>query len=137
MSRYDDIIHLPHHISPTRAPMARLSRAAQFAPFAALTGYEEAIGETARLTDRRIGPDDDSIALINDRLRALLAVCREQPEATFIVFEPDGKKAGGAYISVTGRVRRIDEVQREVILTDRTVIPMDSICGIDGELFGF
>lgn len=132
MSRYDDILSLPHHVSPTRTPMARENRAAQFAPFAALEGYEACVTEAARLTDRYAEPDEDALALLSDQLHALLAMGREQPEITLTVFEPDAKKTGGAYLSVTGRIRRIDEVSREVILADRTVLSMDLICGIQG-----
>lgn len=130
-SAYDDIILLPRHRSRRRAPMPRLSRAAQFAPYAALSGYESAVEETARLTESQHELDEETLALINEKLHALLDIIRDQPEVTITYFEPDAKKAGGAYLRATGRIRRIDEVNRQLIMTDRTVIAMDSICGID------
>ena len=129
-NRYDDIIHLPHPVSPKRPQMPRANRAAQFAPFAALTGYEEAVSETARLTDRCIEPDEDSLSLLNDRLHALLS-SEKHPQAVFTVFEPDERKEGGAYVQITGRIRRIDEAARTVHLTDRTVLNMDRILSLD------
>ncbi|MBR6570394.1 MAG: YolD-like family protein [Clostridia bacterium] len=128
---YDDIIRLPRHRSRRRSPMPRLSRAAQFAPFAALSGYESAVEETARLTESARELDEESLALMDEKLHALLDIIRDQPEVTITYFEPDVKKAGGAYLRATGRIRRIDEVNRQLILTDRTVIAMDRICGID------
>ena len=130
-SRYDDIIRLPHHSSQRRPSMPRIGRAAQFAPFAALSGYEDAVQETARLTDTMTEQDEESLALMNEKLHALLEVIQDQPEITITFFEPDAKKAGGAYLSVTGRIRRVDEINRQIILTDRTVIDMDSVCEID------
>ena len=130
-SPYDDIIHLPHHTSRRRQAMPRIGRAAQFAPFAALSGYDDAVQETARLTDRLIEQDEESLALMNEKLHALLEVIKDQPEITITYFEPDEKKAGGSYQRITGRIRRIDEINRLLILADRTAIPMDSIFEID------
>ena len=130
-TRYDDIIRLPHPRPLRRAPMSRENRAAQFAPFAALNGYEDAIDETARLTDRVPGTDEEALSLMNEKLHALLDVIRDQPTVTITFFEPDARKEGGAYARVCGRIRRIDETNRQLIMTDRTVIAMDSICEID------
>ena len=131
---YDDIIRLPHPISRRRTPMPRIGRAAQFAPFAALSGYDDAVQETARLTDRLIEQDEESLALMDEKLHALLDVIKDQPEIAITCFEPDEKKAGGSYQRMTGRIRRIDEINRQIILTDRTVIAMDSIFEIDCSL---
>lgn len=128
---YDDIISLPHYRSRRHAPMPRPGRAAQFAPFAALSGYGDAVQETARLTEAQTETDDETLALMNEKLHALLEIIQDQPEVTITFFEPDAKKAGGAYLSVTGRIRRVDEVNRRIILTDRTVIAMDSVREID------
>lgn len=133
---YADMLHLPRHISPRRQPMTRLNRAAQFAPFDALAGYSEAVQETARLTDRRVGPDEDSLARLNRRLQLLAAALADsRPEVTFLCFIPDEKKDGGAYRRVTGRVRRMDEAGQRILLMDGTSIPMDSIDDLDGPIF--
>ena len=133
---YADMLRLPRHISPRRQPMTRLNRAAQFAPFDALAGYSEAVQETARLTDRRVGPDEDSLARLNRRLQLLAAALADsRPEVTFLCFIPDEKKEGGAYRRITGRVRRMDEVGQRILLMDDTAIPMDSIDDLDGPIF--
>lgn len=128
--RYDDIIHLPHPSSAKRPRMPRANRAAQFAPFAALSGYEDTVSETARLTDRMIEPDEDSLALLNDRLHAL-AADSSRPEVLFTVFEPDERKEGGAYVEIRGRIRRVDEAARMLMLTDRSTLAMERILRID------
>lgn len=128
---YHDIIHLPHPVSHLHPAMPQLTRAAQFAPFAALSGYGDAVSETARLTERQIDPDEESLQLMNEQLHALLELIRDQPEINITYFEPDSRKAGGSYHSVTGRIRRIDEINRQIILTDRTVIAMDAITQLD------
>ena len=129
--RYNDIIALPRPCSGRHQPMTRIGRAAQFAPFAALSGYDDAVRETARLTDEQREMTEEKMALMNEKLRALLEIIRDQPQITITFFEPDKHKNGGAYLSVTGRIRRVDEVNRQLILTDRTVIAMDAICEID------
>lgn len=132
---YADMLRLPRHVSSRRQPMTRLNQA-QFAPFDALAGYSEAVQETARLTDRRVGPDDDTLARLNRRLQRLAeAPAGSQPEVTFLCFIPDEKKEGGAYRRITGRVRRMDEVGQLILLTDGTAIPMDSIDDLDGAIF--
>ena len=130
--RYDDIIDRQHPAPFRHKRMPSGIRAAQFAPFAALAGYDDAVTETARLTEPQLELDEERLALLNEKLHAVLDIVRELPEVTITFFEPDSKKAGGAYQSVTGRIRRIDEVSREVIFADRTVIAMDAICAIDG-----
>jgi len=132
--RYDDIIALPHHRSCHRPAMARENRAAQFAPFAALSGYDDAVEETARLTDHAPEFTEEALYLMDEKIHALLDVIRDQPKITITFFEPDPRKEGGAYVSVTGRIRRVDEINRQIILTDRTVIAMDSVCEIDCSL---
>lgn len=135
MSIYRDIMILSRPFSRRHSPMPRQNRAAQFAPFAALSGYDSAIAETARLTDREIAADDERLALMDEKIHALLDLIREQPEITITYFEPDSRKSGGAYLSVTGRIRRIDDVNRLIIFADRTTITMDSVCEIDCSLF--
>ena len=127
MSRYDDIINLPHHVSPTRQRMSMHDRAAQFAPFAALTGYEAAVGETARLTAERRELDAQEAEELNRRLAALIANLPDRPEATIEYFVPDDRKSGGAYVTVTGRVRHISIAERVLVMEDETVIPMEDV----------
>lgn len=129
--QYDDIITLPRHESPRRAKMSLLGRAAQFAPFAALSGYEGEVQETARLTDRCVELDEESLAILNQQLTLLMSAITEQPEVTLTYFEPDEKKSGGAYHSVTGKVRRIDEAGQTIILTDGRNIPLGKVHSIE------
>ena len=133
--QYEDIIHLPHHVSARRAPMSLRDRAAQFAPFAALTGYGDAIHETARRTETRIEPDENAMSELDARFRLLWEHLPERPEVTVTYFEPDGRKDGGAYTEVTGRVKKINTYARLLTLEDGTVIPADAVIGLDGELF--
>lgn len=134
-SEYDDIIDLPHHVSSVRKPMPRANRAAQFMPFAALAGYEAALHETARLTDRKIELHDDLLSILDDKLRFLQVYASEKPEAEFLVFQPDGKKNGGSYVSIRGIMRRVDEEGREVILTNGRRLPLKDILDVSCELF--
>lgn len=133
---YEDIIHLPHHVSKTRKRMSQIDRAAQFSPFAALTGYDAAILETARLTDKQIELDEGRKAILNEKLTIIADFIKEQPEVTITYFEPDRKKDGGAYVDYTGIVKRIDEYERAVIMVDKKSIPIDQILEIQCELFG-
>ena len=132
---YDDIIHLPHHVSRNHPQMPLRDRAAQFAPFAALTGYEAAVGETARLTAERRELDPQEAAELNRRLAALIARLPERPEVTIEYFVPDDRKAGGAYVSVTGRVRHISVSEKVLVMEDGTEIPLDDIVSMTGEIF--
>ncbi len=126
-SPYDDIIHLPHHVSRNHPQMPMLDRAAQFAPFAALTGYEAAVGETARQTAERRELDPQEAEELNRRLAELIARLPERPEVTIEYFVPDERKAGGAYVTVTGRVRHISIAERVLVMEDETVIPMEDV----------
>lgn len=132
---YEDIINLPHHTSTSRPRMSAHDRAAQFSPFAALTGYSSAITETARLTNRRIELDESIKADINDKLAILQDQLEEQPEVSITYFKPDLKKSGGAYITASGWVKKIDQYKRTVIMADATIITMDDIFEMEGELF--
>lgn len=129
--KYDDIIGLPHHVSPKRAPMSMIDRAAQFSPFAALTGYEATIAETARLTDERIQLDAGGESLLDESLREILAEIESQPKITVKYFRPDQRKQGGAYVNITGRVKKIDEYEQAIVLTDGMVLYFSQIYGID------
>lgn len=115
--------------------MSRTNRAAQFAPFAALTGYDAAILEMGRLTDSRIELDENRQVLLDEKLQLLSAHLRDHPEATITFFEPDKKKDGGAYRLAAGRIRKVDEYSRRIILSDGTVIPIDQIIEVESPLF--
>ena len=135
--RYDDIIGLPHHRSAARPHMPLIDRAAQFSPFAALTGYEAVITETARQTDRRIELDEDAKAVITQKLQIVLEHISERPELTVTWFQPDRKKGGGAYVTATGVVKRIDEHEQVILMTDGTRIPICDVAALEGELLRF
>jgi hypothetical protein len=125
--RYDDIIGLPHHRSSSHAPMAMSDRAAQFSPFAALTGYEDAVRETARLTEGRIELDDNAKELLDEALQAVQTRLDERPAVAITYFLADEKKSGGAYVRVQGRVKKIDDYRRQVVLADGREIPLADI----------
>lgn len=133
--RYDDIIHLPHHISATHPQMSLENRAAQFAPFAAVVGYDAAITETARLTNQRPLLDDDEKMLLSAKLQLIQDSIKARPEVTITYFEPDDKKDGGAYVAATGVVKKVDAYERRVMMMNEKSIPIDDILAIDGELF--
>ena len=132
---YEDILNLPHHVSKTRPQMSMLDRAAQFSPFAALTGYDDAIKETGRLTGEKIEMDEDRKAALDMKQAYLIEMIDEQPEISITYFLPDTKKSGGAYVTVTGNLKRFDEYERLLILTDGKKIPMDDIADIESDLF--
>lgn len=132
---YDDIIHLPHHVSAERPHMSLRDRAAQFSPFAALVGYEDVIGETARLTTPKRELDETEKAELDRRVAVLLARLEEKPSVTIEYFVPDTLKSGGAYESRTGVVARISPVRKNLTLTDGTVIRFADVAGIEGDLF--
>ena len=134
MSKYDDIINMPRHISKTRPQMSLYNRSAQFAPFAALTGYEERVKETARLTDTKIEIDDGLRNTLNMKLNIINEHLKEKPEITITYFIKDNKKSGGKYSTLKCVIRRIDLVNQEIILYDRSVIKLDDIINISGNL---
>lgn len=132
--KYDDIISLPHHVSPVHPTMPVGDRAAQFAPFAALTGYEEAVEEAARLTDNRTELNRDRIEELDRELRRLKEHIKERPKAEIIFFKPDERKAGGAFVTAYGEVKKIDEYLGKVIMEDGSIIPIGDIYEINTEL---
>ena len=129
--KYDDIINLPHHVSTTHPQMSRQDRAAQFSPFAALTGYDAAVKETARLTDRRMELDEYEKTALEEKLKEALKYPEE--EITITYFRPDERKAGGSYLTVRSKVRKIKEYERLIVLEDGTKIPLDDISEIEVE----
>ena len=130
MSKYDEIINLPHHVSATRPQMPMSDRAAQFAPFAALTGYDDVIDEAGRLTERRVALEEDGMDELNAKLLFLLENLADSPEASFTYFKPDARKSGGAYLTAAGKVKKIDEYERLIILRDGAKIRMDDVLDI-------
>ena len=133
--KYNEIMGLPHHVSKTRPQMPMSDRAAQFAPFAALTGYDAAIKETGRLTDERIELDVEALSALDMKYQLLMEALDEAPEVTITYFQPDERKAGGKYVSAVGAVKKIDDFERRITMRDGTRIPMDDVLSIDGELF--
>lgn len=128
---YEDILHLPHHVSKTHPQMSVLNRAAQFAPFAALTGYDTAVEETARLTDEKLTLDEEQQLLIGERLALLAERIRERPIVALTYFVPDLRKAGGAYFSVKAPVKKIDEYEGFLHLETGRAIPFEDIYSLE------
>ena len=133
--KYNEIMGLPHHVSKTRPQMPMSDRAAQFAPFAALTGYDAAIKETGRLTDERIELDVEALSALDMKYQLLMEALDEAPEVTITYFQPDERKAGGKYVSAVGAVKKIDDFERRITMQDGAKIPMDDVLSIDGKLF--
>ena len=133
MGKYDDIIRLPRPVSTKHARMSRLDRAAQFSPFAALTGFDATIAETGRLTDESIELDESRKEVLNARLQYLVSVISRQPGVRITYFREDERKAGGAYVTVSGRVKKVDAYDHAIVLTDGTVIPMEAVRDLEVE----
>jgi len=131
MGKYDNIIHLPHKQSSKRAHMSSLDRAAQFAPFAALTGYGSKIAETARCTDRRIELSEEELSELNARITLLRENLDDRPEICITFFVSDDKKDGGAYMETNGIVKKIDDYKRLIEMESGDIIPMDDIYSIE------
>ena len=134
-SNYDDIIKLPHHVSPTRLRMPMSDRAAQFSPFAALTGYDAAIKETGRLTDTKIELDDEGLNDLNEKFQFLVEHLKDEPEVSITYFKADERKAGGAYLEATGSVKKLDDFERLITMQDGEKISMDDILSIESVAF--
>ena len=130
MKSYEDILHLPHHVSPVRQQMTMQERAAQFAPFAALTGHSAAIAETARQTEQRVELDEYEIDALNARLQHLAARLHERPQVSITYFQPDERKSGGSYVTAAGVVKKIDADHQRLLLVDGTRIPMEDMIAI-------
>jgi len=128
--QYDDIIHLPHYEPKNHPRMSMWNRAAQFAPFAALTGYGDAIQESGRLTDAWIDKGEYGNEQLNQQMEQLLSHISEHPSVTIQYFVPDSRKSGGSYETLTGRVRTFDDFEKVLIMTDGTQIALDKITHI-------
>lgn len=136
MNPYDDIMGLPHHVSKKRPQMTMNDRAAQFSPFAALVGYDDAVEETARRTQEKIELDESELAILDAKLQALRDAIGRQPRVRVTYFQRDEKKPGGAYLSASGRLSKIDEQGRLLILSDGTRIHAGDVADIESDIFG-
>lgn len=132
---YADIINRPPHISKVRPRMPMSDRAAQFAPFAALTGYDSAIKETGRLTDEKIEFDEEALAALDVKIQILMDALDRTPEVTITYFKSDERKKGGTYLTATGKVKKVAEYERLIVMQDGTSIRMDDIMNLSGEVF--
>lgn len=135
MGKYDDIINLNRPFSMKHPPMPVSDRAAQFSPFAALTGYDTAISESARLTEEVIDLDENAKALLNEKLNLIKAHLSEHPEVTITYFKPDERKSGGKYVNVTGSVKKINQYKREIVMMDGSIVSIENITEIESKLF--
>jgi hypothetical protein len=130
-NKYDDIINLPHHISTKHSQMSLEARAAQFAPFAALTGYDDEVKETARLTNERIELDEESKSILDNKIQMILEQLSSRPTVSFTYFIPDAKKDGGRYETITGIIKRIDDYKKVIVLENKEEIPINEIIDIN------
>ena len=128
---YDDILHFARPQSKKHRTMPMEDRAAQFSPFAALIGYDAAVSETARCTEERIELDLQEAERLGERLAALIKRQQEQPELSLLYFVPDARKAGGAYVTVSGRLKKITDFPRCIYLTDGSRIPIEDIVAVE------
>lgn len=132
-TQYDDILELPHHVSTSRPQMSMTDRAAQFSPFAALTGYDAAIRETSRLTSMETELTEDALDALDQKFRLLTECYGEKQEVCITYFQSDSRKAGGAYVTISGVIKKCDPVERILFLNNGTVIPMDHITEISSQ----
>lgn len=128
--KYDDIINLPHHVSSTRPHMSIEERAAQFSPFAALTGHEDAIKETARQTEREIILDENELEILDEKLKAILSDKSDNKNIKVVYYVPDENKNGGKYVECSGRVKKMDEYRHVLVMEDGTEINVGRIADI-------
>jgi hypothetical protein len=135
MTSYEDIIHLAHHQSTNHPQMSIYDRAAQFSPFAALTGHDEAVKEVARLTEQRIELDESSKEIIDERLQFIRDHITDHPLVEVTYFVPDGKKAGGAYKTIKSKVSKLDEYSHMIMFDLGEKTSIFDIVSIDGSIF--
>lgn len=131
--KYDDIINLEHHVSKVHKQMSLENRSAQFAPFAALTGYEDEVKETERTTEEKIEIDEEWRAILDEKIQLIQGKIKEQPKIEITYFIPDNKKQGGKYQKVIGNIKQIDNYKKDIILTNGIRITIDEIIDISGE----
>ena len=133
--KYDDIINLEHHVSKTHKQMSIEERSAQFAPFAALTGYEDEVKETERITERMIEITEEIRSILDEKIHLIQNKIAEQPEVTITYFIADSKKQGGKYQTINGKVKKIDDYKKRIILTNNTDILIKDIIEISSNIF--
>ena len=133
--KYDDIINLEHHVSKTHKQMSIEERSAQFAPFAALTGYEDEVKETERITERMIEITEDIRSILDEKIRLIQNKIAEQPNVTITYFVPDVNKQGGKYKTINGIIKKIDNYEKKLILTSNTEIFIKDIIEISSNIF--
>ena len=131
MGKYDDIIHLERPVSKNHTPMPLQNRASQFAPFAALTGYDDAVEETARLTDRKIELSEDERARLDEKIGAIYEYPGNKPDIIVTYFVKDSSKSGGKYEKKEGLLKKIDDLERILIFSDGTRVRIDDILDIE------
>jgi hypothetical protein len=129
--RYKDILYRERPVSPARAHMTDENRAAQFMPFAALTGFGAMINETSRLTTKKHQLNEDELTLLNENLNKIAENISSKPEVKLVYFIPDERKSGGKYVSFQGSVRRLDEFKKELIFTDKSVVKIEDVLLIE------
>lgn len=130
-NKYGDIISLPHHISDARKRMSLYDRAAQFSPFAALTGHDEALKETARLTDSKPELDESEKLIISEKLQMIMNKTVPETKVSITYFAPDRKKSGGAYLKTEGFIRKYDSFARKIIMSDKETIDIDAVVSVE------
>jgi hypothetical protein len=133
--KYEGILSLSRPVSQKHPPMSREARAAQFAPFAALTGYDAALDEAGRLTQQKELPEEERLALLNEQLRLLQEHRQMRPRIIVTYFRPDDKKEGGAYVTLQGRFRQIDPAAKTLVLEDWQAVPLEALYALDSPLF--
>ena len=133
-NKYDEIINLPHHISKKHPQLGVDSYAAQFSPFAALTGYEEIVSETSRATEEKTELDNDAKLRLSEKLSVVLENSDKAPVVTITYFVPDKKKTGGKYTVIEGTVKKYDAYEKTILLSDGTKIQLDDLYDISGDI---
>lgn len=133
-NKYDDIINLPHPKSSRHAPMSMIDRGAQFSPFAALVGYDDAIRETARLTESRVELDESTKTALDEKIRWIMESMAQKPRVSVTWFRPDERKNGGAYVETAGSVKKVDVYRRCLCMEEGEEISFESIVGIESDL---
>ena len=134
--KYKDIINLPHYKSKTRKHMSMIDRAAQFSPFSALTGHDDAINETGRIVYEKTDLDENAKSVLNEKLQMISDFIDDSPVVTVTYYKPDSRKKGGAYVSYTGNVIKIDINRRVIVFSDMSEIVIDDISEIESDIFG-